>query len=49
MIVSYSSSSEEETESSSKDDSSPLRKRAKLDTETRFGAFDLLFLDLVLF
>uniref|UniRef100_A0A672NK74 U6 snRNA phosphodiesterase n=1 Tax=Sinocyclocheilus grahami TaxID=75366 RepID=A0A672NK74_SINGR len=36
MIVNYSSSStsEEETESSSKDDSSPLRKRGKLDTQT---------------
>ncbi|XP_016375266.1 U6 snRNA phosphodiesterase-like isoform X1 [Sinocyclocheilus rhinocerous] len=34
MIVNYSSTSEEETESSSKDDSSPLRKRGKLDTQT---------------
>uniref|UniRef100_A0A8C1VPJ5 U6 snRNA phosphodiesterase n=1 Tax=Cyprinus carpio TaxID=7962 RepID=A0A8C1VPJ5_CYPCA len=34
MIVNYSSSSsEDETENTSKDDSSPLRKRGKLDTE----------------
>ncbi|KAK2867086.1 hypothetical protein QQF64_022755 [Cirrhinus molitorella] len=37
MIVNYSSSSgsEEETENTSKDDSSPVRKRGKLDTQTR--------------
>lgn len=47
MIVNYSSSSEEEAESSSKDDSTPLRKRGKLDTETRFAPVNLWIMDLL--
>lgn len=50
MIVNYSSSSsEDETENSSKNDSSPSRKRGKLDSESRFGAFDLLWFSFILF
>jgi len=49
MIVNYSSSSsEDETENSSKNDSSPSRKRGKLDNESRFGAFDLLWFSFIL-
>lgn len=48
MIVNYSSSSsEDETENTSKDDSSPLRKRGKLDTENRFASVKLWTMDLL--